>query len=359
MLIVDDHREVREGIRALLAPERDMRVIGEAASGDEALAVALVLRPDLIVLDHEMPGARGLDILPKLRVILPDARVVMFTMTSGIAKAARLRGAEAVIAKDDLPGLLAVLRQLAVAREGPAAPLRPASSVDRRAWLIRRFGVPALALLYIATFFPLVRLFGPVAADAAILVIAAAGAAYGLRGGLIAAGLALPINALLIDAADITVQGAGSVTRALIAVAIGASVGRLRDVTLRANAQAGLLADASAALQASDRRLLGLVEGAAVLLVAVDTSGLIIDALGAGFGDHPKFSPELMRGQQAAVYFADDQPMLARLSRALSGEEFSQRVDAYDHTYDVHFRPRRDHKRVLIGTTAVLVSVSG
>src|SRR5258708_27295176 len=122
VLIVDDHREVREGIRAMLASERGMRVVGEAASGDEALGIALVLRPDLIVLDHEMPGTRGLDILPKLRVILPDARVVMFTMTTGIARAARLRGAEAVIAKEDLAGLLDVLRRLAAAAQGSPAP---------------------------------------------------------------------------------------------------------------------------------------------------------------------------------------------------------------------------------------------
>lgn len=121
VLIVDDYREVREGLRALLATEPALRVVGEAASGDEALGVALVLRPDLIVLDQEMPGSQGLDVLPQLRVILPDARVVMFTMSSDISNQAHLRGAEAVIAKDDLTGLVTTLRRLAATCAGRLA----------------------------------------------------------------------------------------------------------------------------------------------------------------------------------------------------------------------------------------------
>src|ERR1044071_6012292 len=101
VLIVDDHPEVRQGVRAILATEPTLSVVGEASSGDEALGVALVLRPDIIVLDHEMPGTRGLEVLPKLRVILPGVRVVMFTMSSGITNQARVLGADAVVAKDD------------------------------------------------------------------------------------------------------------------------------------------------------------------------------------------------------------------------------------------------------------------
>lgn len=357
VLIVDDHHEVRDGVRALLGTESTMRVIGEARSGDEALGLALVLRPDIVVLDQEMPGSSGLAILPKLRVIVPEARVVMFTMNTAIAKEARLRGAVAVIAKEDLDGLVHVLRGLAQAPEGAPA-TRGSPQADRRARALRLFGVPALALFYVAAFVPLVRTFGPAAADTAILVVAASGAAYGLRGGLLAAVLALPVNALLIDLADVGVPSAATLTRALIAIAIGASFGRLRDVTLRANAQARSLADASVALEVSDRRLLRLVEGAPVLLVAIDTAGVISDALG-GFDDHPKFSADGMRGQQAAVFFADNSEILARLGRALSGEEFSQRVQAYGYTYDVHFRPRHDDSGALIGTTAVLVKLAG
>jgi len=356
VLIVDDHPKVRDGVRALLATEPALRVVGEAATGDEALGLALVLRPDLIVLDHEMPGSRGLEVLPKLRVILPDAQVVMFTMAPGIARQARIRGAAAVVPKDDLDGLLATLRRVAAARPERALAGRPV----RRAgwdWWSQRLIVPALAVAYVAAFPALVGLFGNQAIDIAILLVAAAGAAYGLRGGLIAGVLALVANTILIRAVGLSAPDAGGPLRVVIAIAIGAAFGQLRDVTRRANDQARSLADTGAALEASDSRLLSLVQDAPVLLVSIDTSGVITDALGAGFGDHPLFSAERMRGQQAAVLYADQPELLAQLSRALSGEEFSERVQRSDLVYDIQFRPRHDRSGALVGTTAVLVNL--
>ncbi|HEV2249313.1 MAG TPA: response regulator [Candidatus Limnocylindria bacterium] len=359
MLIVDDHRAVRDGVRALLRTEPGLRVVGEAASGDEALGIALVLRPDLIVLDNEMPGTRGLDVLPKLRVILPDARIVMFTMSVGSASHARLRGADAVVAKDDLPGLVAALRRSAASRTEPPPAATPRSGALWRARWWPASLVAALALLYVALFVPLSGWFGDETIELAVLVVAAAGALYGLRGGIAAAAVAFPVNLVLVRLAGLSAPQAGSPSHVLIAITIGAAVGRLRDVTARAGAQARSLAETSAALEASDRRLFGLVEHAPVLLVSIDAAGVIVDALGGGFGDHPKFSPELMRGQQAAVYYADNPALLARLARALSGEEFSQRVQAYGFVYDAHLRPRRDATGAVVGTTVVLVNRSG
>ena len=364
VLIIDDHREVRDGIRALLATETTVRVVGEAASGEEALGIALVLRPDLIVLDQEMPGSTGLEVLPKLRVILPAARIVMFTMATSISGRADLRGAAAVVAKDDLAELLTTLRRLAAARMDPW-PLSepPRAWATRQGWLragrARAVVAAALTLLYVAAFFSLVGWFGNQTIDLAILVVAAIGALYGLRGGLVGAAAALLVNAALIEVAGISVPGAGSVSRAVIAIAIGGVVGRLRDVTVRAEAQARLLADTSAALEASDRRLLTLVEDAPVLLASIDTAGVIVDALGTGFADRPKFSAERMRGQQAAVFYADEPTLLEHLGRALSGEEFSERVERDGYTYDLHFRPRRDRTGALVGATVVFVNVSG
>lgn len=344
-------------MRALLATESALRVVGEAASGDEALGLALVLRPDLIVLDHEMPGSRGLEVLPKLRVILPDAQVVMFTMASAIARQARMRGAAAVVPKDDLDGLLATLRRLAAARPERPSTGRPGRRARGWGWWSQRLVVPALAVGYVAAFPALVGLFGNQAIDIAILLVAAAGAAYGLRGGLIAAALALLANAILIRTTDVSAPEAGGPLRIVIAIAIGAAFGQLRDVTRRANEQARSLADTGAALEASDSRLLSLVQDAPVLLVSIDTSGVITDALGAGFGDHPLFSAERIRGQQAAVIYADEPELLARLSRALSGEEFSERVQRAGIRYDIQFRPRHDRSGTLVGTTAVLVNL--
>jgi CheY-like chemotaxis protein len=364
VLVVDDRPEIREGLRTLIATEPTLRVVGEAASGDEALGIALVVRPDLIVLDQEMPGSQGLDVLPKLRVILPNARVVLFTMSEGISSQARLRGAEAVIAKDDPRALLSTLRRLAAARADPrlAAAPRRAQVLGRSWWRVgwaRPFVVAGLTLLYVASFIPLAERFGDQTTDLAILVVALAAAVYGLRGGLVAAALALPVNAALIRLSGVPAPDAGSLSRAAIAITIGAAVGRLRDVSVGAQAQSRSLAETSAALEASDSRLLALVEHAPVLLVSVDLGGVMFDALGAGFGDHPKFSPERMRGQQAAVFYADDPDVLAQLSRALSGEEIDERVERHGFVYDVHLRPRYDPTGALVGTTAVLVNVTG
>ena len=219
--------------------------------------------------------------------------------------------------------------------------------------------VGVLALVYVVSFFPLLGWFGEQTIDLAILVVAAAGGVYGLRGGLVAAALALPVNAVLIRMAGVSAPAAGSPARVLIAIVIGVAVGRLRDVTVRAGAQASSLAETAAALEASDRRLLGLVEHAPVLLISVDPTGVIVDALGTGFGDHPKFSPERMRGQQTADFYADNPELLARLARARSGEDFSERVERYGFVYDAHLRPRRDAAGAVIGTTVMLVNVSG
>ncbi|MEA2662955.1 MAG: two-component system, NarL family, nitrate/nitrite response regulator NarL [Chloroflexota bacterium] len=362
MLIVDDHRQVREGVRALLETEPALRVVGEAASGNEAVSVALVLRPDLIVLDHAMPGSQGLDVLQQLRLVVPEARVVMFTMSTGIRSQARLRGAEAVIAKDDLNGLLATLLRLARERVERPATQPPRAPASGHAWWragwARAALVLGLAALYAVSFVRLVDVFGIQATDFAILVVAAAGAVFGLRGGLVAAAVAVPLNLFLVGQAGLTLPGVGTISRIAIAIAIGAAVGRLRDVTVRAQAQTRSLAEMSVALQASDRRLLGLVENAPVLLVAIDTGGVIVDALGGGFGDHPMFSPERMRGQQAAVFYASNPKLLERLSRALSGESFSEHVEYDGFAYDVRFRPRHDSTGALVGTTAVLLNVT-
>jgi CheY-like chemotaxis protein len=362
VLIVDDRREVRDGVRALLANEPTLRVVGDAASGDEALGIALVLRPDLIVLDQEMPGSTGLEVLPKLRVILPAARVVMFTMARGISGRADLRGAAAVVAKDAPAELASTLRRLAAARADPVpSAIRRQPRTRGLEWLragrSRALVAAAITVLYVAGFFLLQDSFLSQATDAAILVVAAIGALYGLRGGLIAAACALPANAVLIQLVGASIPGTGTVWRGVIAVSIGAACGQLRDLTVRADAQARLLADTSAALEASDSRLLALVEDAPVLLVSIDTAGVIVDALGAGFGDRLRLSPERMRGQQAAVFYADEPQLLDQLGRALSGEAFSERVQRDGATYDVHFRPRYDQSGVLVGTTAVLIDI--
>ena len=59
VLVVDDHPSVRQGVRAMLAQAPDIDVVGEAADGTEAMALVEQLRPDVVLLDVEMPGPRA------------------------------------------------------------------------------------------------------------------------------------------------------------------------------------------------------------------------------------------------------------------------------------------------------------
>lgn len=78
ILIVDDHPLTRDALAALLT-QQGFDVVGEAADGQEALAVTRKLQPDLVLLDLTMPGMDGLTALPKLREEAPDCEIVVLT----------------------------------------------------------------------------------------------------------------------------------------------------------------------------------------------------------------------------------------------------------------------------------------
>jgi len=79
ILIADDHEVVRIGLAALLDRQHGFRVVGEAASGDEAVRLARALRPDVVVMDIRMPGGSGTDACRSITAELPDTPVVMLT----------------------------------------------------------------------------------------------------------------------------------------------------------------------------------------------------------------------------------------------------------------------------------------
>ena len=79
MLVVDDHAVVREGLRAFLELQEGIEVAGEAADGDQAVAEATRLRPDVILMDLVMPHLDGVTAMRALREQLPDARVIVLT----------------------------------------------------------------------------------------------------------------------------------------------------------------------------------------------------------------------------------------------------------------------------------------
>jgi DNA-binding NarL/FixJ family response regulator len=80
-MLVDDHTLVRSAIRqALDAP--DVELVGEASSAEEALEMAPLLRPDLLLLDVDLPGMTGLEVVRELAPRLPDTRIVMLTVST-------------------------------------------------------------------------------------------------------------------------------------------------------------------------------------------------------------------------------------------------------------------------------------
>lgn len=80
LLLVDDHALFRDGLARLFAYEDDFEVVGEAADGDEALAVARSLRPDLVLMDVDMPRGGGIAATRCITTELPNTRVVMLTV---------------------------------------------------------------------------------------------------------------------------------------------------------------------------------------------------------------------------------------------------------------------------------------
>ncbi len=76
MLLADDHRIVREGLRSLLREEPDVEIVGEAAHGREAVDLALRLKPDVVIMDVAMPLIDGDEATRQIKTHLPQTRVI-------------------------------------------------------------------------------------------------------------------------------------------------------------------------------------------------------------------------------------------------------------------------------------------
>jgi DNA-binding NarL/FixJ family response regulator len=80
ILLADDHGLFREGLAGIIASQPDMQVVGEAGDGLEAMVKARELKPDLILMDIQMPGCDGLEATQKIKRELPDTVIVMLTV---------------------------------------------------------------------------------------------------------------------------------------------------------------------------------------------------------------------------------------------------------------------------------------
>jgi DNA-binding NarL/FixJ family response regulator len=79
ILVADDHPIVRDGLIAILTTQPDFEVIGEAATGPQTVEQVTTLRPDVVLLDLEMPEIDGVEALRQMRQLRPDTRVIVFT----------------------------------------------------------------------------------------------------------------------------------------------------------------------------------------------------------------------------------------------------------------------------------------
>src|SRR5579883_136601 len=102
LVLADDHRIVRQGLRALLGMEPDVRLVGEAADGLEAVRLVTRLKPDILVLDLMLPGLSGLEVARRVAEHSPRTRVVVLSMHANEAYVAEAlaAGAVAYVLKD-------------------------------------------------------------------------------------------------------------------------------------------------------------------------------------------------------------------------------------------------------------------
>ena len=96
ILVVDDHPVFREGVAAIIDGEADMVLVGEARDGAEAIARFRELRPDVTLMDLQMPGTSGVEAIKAIRAEHPEARIVVLTTYDGDAQAVRALKAGAI-----------------------------------------------------------------------------------------------------------------------------------------------------------------------------------------------------------------------------------------------------------------------
>jgi RNA polymerase sigma factor (sigma-70 family) len=139
VLCVDDHRIVREGIGLIIARQADMEVVGSAATGEEAVLLFMRERPDVTLMDLQLPTMSGLDAIRAIRREDAEARIIVLTMYQGDEDIHRAlsAGATTYLLKDTLSDdLIRFVREVHAGR----SPIR----ADVKARLDERAGQPTL-----------------------------------------------------------------------------------------------------------------------------------------------------------------------------------------------------------------------
>ena len=126
IVLADDHQVMRQGLKALLDAEADLRVVGEAGDGLQAIRRVELVSPRVLVLDLMMPGLNGLDVIPQVKKLSPHTQIVILSMYSNEAYVfeALNSGASAYVLKDSSSeDLLHAVREAAAGRRYLSPPL--------------------------------------------------------------------------------------------------------------------------------------------------------------------------------------------------------------------------------------------
>jgi DNA-binding NarL/FixJ family response regulator len=124
VLVVDDHQLIRTGIATLLLPESDMELVGEASNGREAITKFRECRPDVTLMDLQMPEMSGFDAILAIRDEFLEARIIVLTTYAGDVQAQRAikAGAQGYLLKNLLhKELLQTIRSVHAGRKAMSA----------------------------------------------------------------------------------------------------------------------------------------------------------------------------------------------------------------------------------------------
>jgi len=124
ILLADDHRTIREGLRCLLETQEDFEVIGEASNGGDAVRLALTTNPDVAIMDIAMPDMSGIEACRQIKAEAPHLKVVALSMHADSRFVERMlaTGASAYLLKDcAFEELQATIRQVVANNDTPSA----------------------------------------------------------------------------------------------------------------------------------------------------------------------------------------------------------------------------------------------
>lgn len=131
ILCVDDHTVVRKGLTGVIEEEPDMTVVAYASSGTDAVAQYLKHRPDVTLMDLQLPGMSGFDAIRAIREEDPDAKIIVLTMYRGeadVARALKVGAADYVLKDAPASDLIDAIRAVEAGGRSSSAAAKPQTS---------------------------------------------------------------------------------------------------------------------------------------------------------------------------------------------------------------------------------------